>query len=179
MNTNGANRRVVAQVTNQQDYLAPEYAPNNGRIAFEGLTHGANGRIQKSDLLVRSVGGRTTNITANKPASFSEPSWAPNGQKLVAIRGQGTLVSMNPNGSDVRVLTTVPPAETSIVGAVYSPDGKKIAYVQCIGGIGDCDDPGFHAKGSIWVMNADGSGNHRVFRGRAVQPGGRLSWQSL
>jgi Tol biopolymer transport system component len=81
---------------------------------------------------------------------------------------------MRPNGTGVRVLTTVSGAETGIVHAVYSPDGTKIAYLQCAG---DCGDPSLRGQGSIWVMNANGSGKRRVFNGgNGVQPADRLSW---
>jgi Tol biopolymer transport system component len=81
---------------------------------------------------------------------------------------------MKPDGTDVRVLTKVPGAHTSIVDAVYSPNGKKIAYLQCHG---DCGDPRLQGQGSVWVMNADGTAKHRVFNGRnGVQPANRLSW---
>jgi Tol biopolymer transport system component len=61
-----------------------------------------------------------------------------------------------------------------LAGAVYSPDGTKIAYLQCAG---DCGDPQLVGQGSIWVMNANGSGKHRIFNGdNEVQPSDRLSW---
>ena len=81
---------------------------------------------------------------------------------------------MRPNGTGMRVLTSVPGAHTSIAAAVYSPDGKKIAYLQCNG---DCGDPDLHGQGSIWVMNANGTGKQRIFNGgNGVQPSDRLSW---
>jgi Tol biopolymer transport system component len=81
---------------------------------------------------------------------------------------------MRPDGTGVRVLTRVSGAQTGITSAVYSPDGRKIAYMQCTG---DCGDPLLRGQGSIWVMNANGSGKHRVFNGRSgVQPATRLSW---
>ena len=177
MNTNGRNLRVIARGTKLQSDGTPEYAPNNGRIAFGRVTFNSNGQgIRKGDLFVRN-GGRNVNITASQRANYFGASWAPNGQRLVAIRGQRTLVSMNPNGANIRMLTTVGGAQTSIADAVYSPDGKKIAYLQCIG---SCGDPELRGQGSIWVMNANGSGKHRVFSGgMGVQPAERLSWQSL
>jgi Tol biopolymer transport system component len=78
----------------------------------------------------------------------------------------------------MQVLTSVPGGESvSIASAVYSPDGKKIAYLQCDG---DCGDPGLQGQGSIWVMNADGSDKQLIFNGTSgpngVQPSDRLSW---
>ena len=84
---------------------------------------------------------------------------------------------MNPNGTGVRVLTSASgPRFTSIAGAVYSPDGTKIAYLQCTRDCGDplVQDPG---QGSIWVVNANGSGKKRIFNGNdQAQPADRLSW---
>jgi Tol biopolymer transport system component len=174
MATNGANRRVVATATRRQSNGSPDYAPNSGRIAFFRVTYHKSGQgIAKSDLFVRK-NGRNINITAHSSAKFFTPSWAPDGRRLLALRGQRTIVSMRPNGTDVRVLTTASGAHTAIDDAVYSPNGKKIAYLQCTG---DCGDPMLQGQGSIWVMNADGTGKHRVFNGgNGVQPANRLSW---
>ena len=174
MKASGANRKIVSTSTRRQSAGSPEYAPSGSRIAFNRVTFNKSGQgIAKSDLFVRN-GGRNTNITAHRSARFFTPSWAPDGRTLIAIRGQGTIVSMRPNGTGVRVLTRVSGRETGIVGAVYSPDGTKIAYLQCTG---DCGDPDLRGQGSIWVMNADGSGKQRVFNGgNGVQPASRLSW---
>jgi Tol biopolymer transport system component len=174
MRTNGAKRKVVANATRLQSNGSPEYAPNGARIAFYRVTYNRSGQgIAKSDLFIRS-GTRNTNITAHRSAKFFGPSWAPNGRRLLAVRGQRTIVSMRPNGTGVRVLTSVSGARTGIVDAVYSPDGKKIAYLQCTG---DCGDPDLQGQGSIWVMNTNGSGKRRVFNGgNGVQPANRLSW---
>jgi Tol biopolymer transport system component len=176
MKTNGADRKVVATPTRLQSYGAPEYAPSGGRITFYRVTYNENGQgIAKSDLFVRN-GARNTNITAGSSAQFFSPSWAPNGRTLLAIRGQRTIVSISPNGTGVRVLTTVSGAETSVADAIYSPDGTKIAYLQCVG---DCGDPELQGQGSIWVMNANGSGKRRLFNGaNGVQPANRLAWRA-
>jgi Tol biopolymer transport system component len=174
MKTNGANRKVVANATRLQSNGSPEYAPNGARIAFYRVTYNKSGQgVAKSDLFVRN-GTRNANITAHSSAKFFSPSWAPNGRMLLALRGQRTIVSMRPNGRDVRVLTSVSGAQTGVADAVYSPDGKKIAYLQCTG---DCGDPDLQGQASIWVMNANGSGKRRVFNGgNGVQPASRLSW---
>ncbi len=174
MNANGSNLKVVANATRLQGYGAPDYAPTGSRLAFYRVTYHNNGQgIAKSDLFIRN-GNRNTDITVRSSAQFFNPSWAPNGNLLLAIRGPHAIVSMRPNGTGIRVLTTISGAHTSIGDAVYSPDGKKIAYMQCTG---DCGDPELHGQGSIWVMNANGSGKRRVFNGgTAVQPANRLSW---
>ena len=65
------------------------------------MTYNSNGQgIKKADLFVRN-GARNTNITAHSPANFFGPSWAPNGETLLAILGEGTLVSMKSNGTGI------------------------------------------------------------------------------
>jgi Tol biopolymer transport system component len=174
MKSNGTGRRVVGPATRQQSAGAPDFAPAGGRIAFYRVTYNKSGQgFAASDLFVRN-GTRNTNITRGSSAKFFSPAWAPNGKTLLAIRGQRTIVAMKPNGTGVRALTSVSGAHTGIASAVYSPDGTKIAYLQCAG---DCGDPELHGQGSIWLMNANGSGKHRIFNGgNGVQPADRLSW---
>jgi Tol biopolymer transport system component len=174
MKSSGGGRKVVGNATKRQGAGAPDYAPTGARIAWYRVTYNKSGQgFAASDLFVRN-GTHNTNITRRSSAKYFSPTWAPNGKTLVAIRGQRTLVSMRPNGTGVRVLTSVSGAHTGIAGAVYSPDGTKIAYLQCAG---DCGDPQLVGQGSIWVMNANGSGKHRIFNGdNEVQPSDRLSW---
>lgn len=174
MKTNGRDRKIVARAGKTQGLGGPAFAPTGGRLAYYRVTYGKNGQgIAKSSVFVRN-GTRNTNITARLRGKFFSPSWSPNGRKILALRGQRTIVSMNPNGTGVRVLTSVRGAHTFVSSAVYSPDAKKIAYLQCIG---DCGDPQLQGQGSIWVMNANGSGKRRIFNGgNGTQPADRLSW---
>jgi Tol biopolymer transport system component len=171
---NGTGRKVVGNATKQQSAGGPDYAPAGTRLAWYRVTYNKSGQgFAAIDLFVRN-GTRNTNITRRSSAKFSSPSWAPNGKALIAIRGQRTLVSMRPNGTGIRVLTSVSGAHTGIASAVYSPDGTKIAYLQCTG---DCGDPQLQGQGSIWVMNANGSGKQRIYNGvTGKQPASRLSW---
>jgi Tol biopolymer transport system component len=175
MKSNGTGQKVVGHAAKNQSAGGPDYAPTGPRIAWYRVTYNESGQgFAASDLFVRN-GTRNTNITRRSSGKFYSVSWSPNGTTLVAIRGQRTIVSMRPNGTGMRVLTTASgPAHTSVDDAIYSPDGKKIAYLQCTG---DCGDPQLHGQGSIWVMNANGSGKKRIFNGvSGTQPADRLSW---
>jgi Tol biopolymer transport system component len=172
---NGTGRKVVGNATKLQSAGGPEYAPVGTRLAWYRVTYNKNGHGNAaSDLFVRN-GTHNTNITRRSSAKFYSVSWAPNGKTLVAIHGQRTIVSMRPNGTGMRVLASISgSAQTHVASAVYSPDGTKIAYLQCTG---DCGDPSLQGQGSIWVMNANGSGKKRIFiGGNGIQPSGRLSW---
>jgi Tol biopolymer transport system component len=171
---NGRARKVVGSATKRQSAGGPDYAPSGTRLAWYRVTYNKNGQgFAASDLFVRN-GTHNTNITRRSSAKFFSVSWAPNGKGLIAIRGQRTLVWMRPDGSGARVLTSVSGANTGLASAVYSPDGTKIAYLQCAG---DCGDPQLQGQGSIWVINANGSRKQRIYNGgNGVQPADRLSW---
>ena len=174
MKPNGTGRKVVANATKRQSAGSPDYAPTGARLAFYRVTYNKSGQgFAASDLFVRN-GTHNTNITRRSSAKYFSPTWSPDGKSLVAIRGQQTIVSMRPNGTGIRVLRSGSTAQTTIASVVYSPDATKIAYLQCTG---DCGDPELRGQGSIWVMNANGSGKQRIFNGgNGVQPADRLSW---
>ena len=107
MTAAGKGRKIIGSATKKQGAGGPDYAPTGTRLAWYRVTYGKNGQgIAASDLFVRN-GTHNTNITRRSSAKFYSPTWAPNGRKLVAIRGQRAIVSMNPNGTGVRVLTSV------------------------------------------------------------------------
>ncbi len=75
--------------------------------------------------------------------------------------GIGSVWTMNPDGSDKRML--VGSDERSYpANAIWSPEGKRIAYLRyadpraAVEGRADPDQV------ELWVMNADGSGQRRV-----------------
>jgi Tol biopolymer transport system component len=86
----------------------------------------------------------------------------PGANGRIAFEQGGVIYSIRPDGSDRRQLTT----DTRSHSPRWSPSGRLIA---------------FHRAGDIWVMQADGSGAHRVTSGAAndINPswspdGGRL-----
>jgi TolB protein len=175
MTSNGGQRRIVARAGARQNTYGPKYAPDGARIAFYRVTFAPRGGYSRSDILVVNAAGRTTNITAKSGSLYFSPDWAPDGQSIVALRGRsfGQIVRMTPNGKNVRVLRTVRGA--TVTSPTFSPDGSKIAYMQCVG---DCGDPELQGQGSIWVMDADGSNAVQIVGPSAagVRPGGTLDW---
>ena len=82
------------------------------------------------------------------------------------------IVRVSLAGTVIRSLIKVPGAALS--SPMYSPDGSKIALLQCVGG---CGDPDLHGTGSVWVMDADGSDPTLILDQTAgVQPVGYLDW---
>jgi dipeptidyl aminopeptidase/acylaminoacyl peptidase len=86
---------------------------------------------------------------ANKTflAAGSWASWSPDARRLVvqgSSNNQSVIIRMNSDGSDKVNLT---PEDGTFTRPMWSPDGRKIAFVAYHAGQGS----------AIWVMNADGS----------------------
>jgi Tol biopolymer transport system component len=77
----------------------------------------------------------------------------PGANGRIAFVRHGDIYTVRPDGSALRRLTFTATATAGGLDAtpVWSPDGRRIAYASQQAGSWD-----------IWVMNADGSGKHRV-----------------
>lgn len=71
------------------------------------------------------------------------------GGTVPADCGKGEIAVVAANGSGLRVLTHDKVTETS---PAWSPNGEQIAFIR----------PKPHTSDQVWVMNADGSGQHAV-----------------
>ena len=86
----------------------------------------------------------------------SETAAADSGSVIVfQMSSGGAIYAMNPDGSNLRLLTTgMDPA--------LSPDGKQVAFTRW-------DGQNNGVSGSLWVINVDGAGERQVTAG-ANQP---------
>jgi Tol biopolymer transport system component len=121
--------------------------PRPGRIVFERSIG------DQADLFsVRADGSGRIRLTRT-PGYESEPSWGPNGRRIVAAGGPG-LVELTPGGRLVRRLRL----PGSLTQPRWSPDGRRIAYLAL-----RCDvvsvGPGC---ADLWVVRPDGTVHRRL-----------------
>jgi Tol biopolymer transport system component len=145
VNADGSGKRTVAGRGGD-----PAWSPDGRSIAFE--------RDAKLYLVNADGSGRRTLTRLGKAGrSRSSLAWSPNGRKLLFLRAVGCgdfcyrLYVLNADGSGLRDLTRKlgrgrPLGAGPASDPVWSPDGRKIAFVR------------LNKRLGVYVVNADGSG---------------------
>jgi TolB protein len=122
--------------------LSPSLSPDGRRIAF---SHGPDGA--QTLWLMNRDGSGLTQVTTSGDAG--QPSWSPDGTKIL-FRWYGVgLFTINPDGSGRTQLTAVNDGMMS-----WSPDGQKIAFTRNVSSSS--------AYWDVFVMNANGSAVTRL-----------------
>jgi TolB protein len=124
---------------------SPAWAPDGGRIAYcVHMGPRGFGQIQ----VINADGSGRRQLTHVKGGTCL-PEWSPDGEKLAfTVYGKEPFISIgDKNGENVATITEG-------YGARWSPDGKQLVF---------CRNPqGRKTKGSIWIVNADGTGARRI-----------------
>jgi TolB protein len=133
----------------------PAFSPKGGRIAFD------RAEIGRGIFAVDNDGGHLKRLTQGE---FDvSPNWSPDGRRIVFSHGTQISV-MNADGTHRHRLTH---DGFDNQWPVFSPNGRKIAYVRFT--------PESGARDGIFMMNADGSHVRRVTYGAS----GKIDWQPV
>ena len=157
MNVDGSGQRRLTRTVALK--VAPAWSPDGRRIAFVGRRDG------NLEIYVMSADGSGQRRLTRNAGRDSDPVWSPDGRRI-AFESNWQVWVMNADGSGQRRLTR---NGARNFAPAWSPDGQRIAFERGRRQRDACSAcPG--ARGyTVYVMNADGSGQQRLSRG-ASQP---------
>lgn len=115
----------------------PDYSPDGNLIAFRrDVRNTVNNHTHREIFVVPAAGGDVTQLTTfDDSVTFMEPSWSPDGSKIV-IRGEDwtaartDLYVMSASGGSMTNLTNNAADGDRAMAPVWSPDGSRIAFLQ-------------------------------------------------
>jgi Tol biopolymer transport system component len=155
MKPNGTDKQ---QVTNMGvTAIFPDFSPDGSKIVF---CAGAS-TFARDVYVVNSDGSGLIRLTSGVGNNVY-PAFSPDGRKIVFTSnrtGTSQVWVMNADGTDQTQLTFDSQPKDQVPD--WSPDGSKIAYLADAHGVADMGN----SWGDIWVMNADGSGQHPLTSG--------------
>ena len=110
-------------------------------------------------VLMNADGSGRQPLVSRTGRSAFHPAWSPDGDRIAfastARRGGFQLLAVDPDGGDLRRLTT-PPGEASDTMPAWSPDGARIAFVRVA-------RAGEGARSQLVTMARDGSDEHVLY----------------
>jgi Tol biopolymer transport system component len=152
----------------------PVWSPDDSLIAYvhqDDYDDASETPINEQVWVMNADGSNQHPLTTGGPPKDQVPDWSPDGTRIAYASGtpdnEGIWV-MHADGSGQTQLSGCrtgdpsPCAAGSDIGPVWAPDGTRIAFLRGFGAVGTQDRP-------IYVMNADGSDQHRLMPGTILQ----------
>jgi Tol biopolymer transport system component len=103
--------------------LSPAISPDGRAVAFAAL----------NDLYVYTVGAKSDNLTSDRFLD-TEPAWSPDGRYLAwSTDRAGQLLDLWLYDTKTRTKRRLTSTDGSAMGAAWSPDGKRIAFLNVDG----------------------------------------------
>ena len=155
MKQNGTDKQQVTHMSFTA--IFPDFSPDGSKIVFCS----GPSTFAREIYVVNSDGSDLTRLTSGVGNNVY-PAFSPDGSKIVFTSnrtGTSQVWLMDADGSNQSQLTFDSQPKDQVPD--WSPDGSKIAYLADTHGIADMGN----SWGDIWVMNADGSGQHPITSG--------------
>ena len=121
------------------------WAPSGTRIAYDRPEVFYPGTGKFEVYAVNTDGTGNTSLT--KDFGGEVPSWSPRGDLIAFAHAPTGIHTMNTDGSNIR-----PVSQPNAFSPAFSPDGSQILYACC----------GYPTQYDLWLVNADGTGEHRL-----------------
>jgi dipeptidyl aminopeptidase/acylaminoacyl peptidase len=139
----------------------------------EGLPPAELAFVRDGDLWVSGVSGDGPQKLTSS-GNISAPTWSSDGRALAFVKGQGLSAVVGVVQVDGGQVATFGQSKAANTDPAWSPDGRTIAYTVQKDTNGDSKID-IRDSGEIWLMNADGSNQHRLADGYqpAWSPDGR------
>ena len=168
--TMGVDGTGVARLTSDHNInLSPDWSPNGAKIAFACYRIESGGGRWKMESGIHVM--NTDGSGARRLTEGNRPYWSPDGTKILFFRSgdppQRGWYVMNANGSRIRRLNreaALPKKDEPTFGTpCWSPDGFRLAFTALVDTY--ADDLALvpdMIEAYVFVINADGTGLHRV-----------------
>ena len=169
MDADGKNQRRLTN--NRHEDWSPSWSPDGKRIVFFSNRDGhVMGGIPTFEIYVMDADGGNLQRLTNNPDGDWNPSWSPDGKRIVfSSRRDGHVMGgiptseiyvMDADGGNLQRLTNNPDGDWN---PSWSPDGKRIVFSSrrdghFIGKAGITEE--------IYVMDADGGNEQRLTENR-------------
>jgi Tol biopolymer transport system component len=146
-------RRLTRNRVNGPADSCPTISPDGRQLAFARRLRG------NQELYIMNLDGTGLRRLTRFPGIDFDPAWSPDGSEIAfwrqlrrGRRATHQIFVVNPDDGHLRRLTW----GASTDAPTWSPDGKRIAYTR-----------NGRARGDVWTMRADGTGQVRFAGGPA------------